>query len=152
MDSYFYPFIKLLSAFFLFCHKMQAKQDQTVLQQVAIYQRNTNEHCIKHKTESQTTQIISVFGIFIRSYLPVQNLGETNIQILQSWLAGQFGQLSVFIFLIHFTTSKLIVTSIPVLKLPENSYYSLFQVFICYKESSNYRKYRHKSICINNTQ
>ena len=30
-DSYFYHFIKLLSAFFLFHVKMQTKQDQTVL-------------------------------------------------------------------------------------------------------------------------
>ena len=31
MDSYFYLFIRLLSAFFLFYVKMQIKQDQTVL-------------------------------------------------------------------------------------------------------------------------
>ena len=31
MDSYFYLFIRLLSAFFLFYVKMQTKQDQTVL-------------------------------------------------------------------------------------------------------------------------
>ena len=30
MDSYFYLFIRLLSAFFLFYVKMQIKQDQTV--------------------------------------------------------------------------------------------------------------------------
>ena len=29
MDSYFYLFIRLLSAFFLFYVKMQTKQDQT---------------------------------------------------------------------------------------------------------------------------
>ena len=31
MDSYFYLFIKLLSAFFLFYVKMQTKQDQTAI-------------------------------------------------------------------------------------------------------------------------
>ena len=31
MDSYFYLFIRLLSAFFLFYVKMQTKQDQSVL-------------------------------------------------------------------------------------------------------------------------
>ena len=31
MDSYFYLFIRLLSAFFLFSVKMQTKQDQTAI-------------------------------------------------------------------------------------------------------------------------
>ena len=50
MDSYFYLFLRLLSAFFLFYVKMLTKQDQTV-QFVKEIQTNT----IKYRTESQTT-------------------------------------------------------------------------------------------------
>ena len=45
---------------------------------IAICQRNTNYHSIKHRTKSQTTQIISFSLIFTRSYLPVQNLGDRH--------------------------------------------------------------------------
>ena len=64
----------------------------------------------------------------------------------------QFGQLYLF-FVIHFFKSKLIARSVPVLKLPEKMYYSLFQEYKSVtKKSSICRKYRHKSICINNIQ
>ena len=64
----------------------------------------------------------------------------------------QFGQLFMFIFVIHFTKSKVITRSVPVLKLPEKMHYSLFkECKSITKNSSICRKYRHKSICINNT-
>ena len=66
----------------------------------------------------------------------------------------QFGQLFIFIFVMHFPKSKLITRSVPVLKLPEKKAFLLLlgiQVSVT-KKSSIYRKYRHKSICINNTQ
>ena len=62
----------------------------------------------------------------------------------------QFGQLFIFIFVIHFTKSKLIARSVPVFKLPETTYYPSSRTST--KKSSICRKYRHKSICINNTQ
>ena len=144
MDSYFFLFMRLLSASFLFYVKMQTNK-------ISI------KHCIKHGTESQTAQIISFSLIFTRSYLPVQNLGDRH-PILQSWLVVwsmycvtlklhdiktlntpwkyifltlifylsgesppstfllQFGQLITFIFVIHFAKSKLITRSVPVLK------------------------------------
>ena len=64
-----------------------------------------------------------------------------------------FGQLFIFIFVIHFTKSKLITRSVPVLKLPKKMHYSLFQKYkSATKKSGICRKYRHKIICINNTQ
>ena len=65
----------------------------------------------------------------------------------------QYGQLFIFIFVINFTKSKLITRSVPVLKLSEKMQYSLFQEYKSVtKKSSIRRKYRHKSVCINNTQ
>ena len=65
----------------------------------------------------------------------------------------QFGQLFKFIFVIHFTKSKLITRSVPVLKRPEKMHYFLFQEYKSFtKKSSICRKYSHKGICINNTQ
>ena len=65
----------------------------------------------------------------------------------------QFGQLFIFIFVIHLTKSKLVTRSVPVLKLPDKMHYFLFQEYKSVtKKSSICRKYRHKSICINNTQ
>ena len=79
------PFYKIIvSLLSFFCQDANKKQDQTV--QVAICQRNANQHCIKHRTENQTTQIISFSLIFARSYLH-KNLG-TVIQILLSLLFG----------------------------------------------------------------
>ena len=65
----------------------------------------------------------------------------------------QFGQLFIFIFVIHLTKSKLVTRSVPVLKLPDKMHYSLFQEYKSVtKKSSICRKLRHKSIYINNTQ
>ena len=47
-------------------------------------------------------------------------LGESS----PSTFPLQLGQLFIFIFVIHFTKSKLIARSVPVLKLPEKMHYS----------------------------
>ena len=46
----------------------------------------TQIHSIKHRAEGRTMQIIRFFQSFARRYM-YNNLG-TDIQILQSWLAG----------------------------------------------------------------
>ena len=81
--STFLPFYKIIVSFFLFSVKMQSKQDQTVLQQVAICQRNT-----LYKTQNgEPDYVVYNFSLaFARSYL-FKNLG-TDIQTLQSWLVG----------------------------------------------------------------
>ena len=87
MDPYFYLLIRLLSVFFFFlsrCKQNKIKLCYNRLQFVKETQTNT----VKHRTESQTTQIISFSLIFTRSYLPVQNLGDRhpNTIELASWL------------------------------------------------------------------
>ena len=64
----------------------------------------------------------------------------------------QFGQLFIFIFVIHFTKSKLIARSVPVLKLPEKMYYFLFQEYIIRNQVSAEIIVIKVAICINITQ
>ena len=50
MDPYFYLFIRLLSAFF-FCQDAEKARSSRVI----IGYNLSNQHCIKHRAESQTT-------------------------------------------------------------------------------------------------
>ena len=79
MDSYFYLFIRLLSAFFLFYVEMQTKVKLCYNRLQFVKETQTNT--VKHRTESQTTQIISFSLIFTRSYHLYKALGS-DIQIL----------------------------------------------------------------------
>ena len=133
----------------------------------------SKKHCIKHRTENQTTSIISFSLILTRSYLPAQNLRDRHPNTIElasclvhalsdfkaTWYQETYFSVSwihrgstscwcqCFTFLvkvlpppfhfnlgsylylfsvIHFTESKLVARSVPVLKLREKMHYSLF--------------------------
>ena len=79
----FSSFYVIIVSFFSFFFKMQTNQDQNVLQQVAICQRNTNQHCIKHSEEPKY-----IDHKFFFQELPVENIWDRPINTidLNSWL------------------------------------------------------------------
>ena len=62
------------------------------------------------------------------------------------------GSYLYLVFVIYFTKSKLIARSVPVLILPEKCIILSSGYVSVTKNSNICRNYRHKSICINNTQ
>ena len=72
MDSYFYLFIDYCRLSFFFMSRCK----QIKIKLCYLSKKQTNS--IKHRTESQTTSVISFSLIFTRSYLPVQNLGDRH--------------------------------------------------------------------------
>ena len=87
MDPYFYLFIKLLSAFFLFSVKMQTNKIKLCYNRLPFVKETQINTVYNTKRRAKLrSQIIRFSLIFARCYV-YKNLG-TDIQILQSWLAG----------------------------------------------------------------
>ena len=87
MESYSYPFYKIIVSFFLFNVKMQTKQDRTVLEQVAICRRNK---LTLYKTQNRESNYVDKFFFNFYEELPTYTKpwGQTSKYYRAGQLVG----------------------------------------------------------------